>query len=94
MFTRLTTFPVKPNNQDKAREIAAKYEAVLHDRPGHLSTVMIVDGDVFMSISTWDTEEHAEAVMSTRNDAAGDLADILSGAPSTSITSTVVHDVR
>ncbi len=93
MYTRLTTFPLKPNSQDKGREIAEKYGKVLHDQQGHLSTVMIMERDRFMSITTWDTEEHAEAVMSTRNDAAGDLVDMLSGSPSTSITSTFVHDV-
>jgi len=93
MYARRTTFPLKPNTNQQARQIGEKYGKVLHDLPGHLSTVMFIDGDSFMSISTWDTEEHAEAVKSTRDDAQGDLVDILAGAPSTTITSTIVHDV-
>lgn len=93
MYTRRTTFPLKPNTSERAGEIGEKYGRVLHDLPGHVSTVMFVDEDRFMSISTWDTEEHAEAVKSTRDAAQSDLLEILAGAPSTTITPTVVHDV-
>jgi len=93
MYTRRTKFPLKPNTNDQAAQIAEKYKKVLHDLPGHVSTVMFLDEDSFMSITTWDTQEHAEAVTSTRDAAQSDLRDILAGAPSTSIASTVVHDV-
>ncbi len=93
MYTRFTTFPIKPDSSEKAREIGEKYAKVLHDQPGHCSTVMIMEPESFISISTWDTQEHAEAIAATRNDAQADLADLLTGAPSTSITSTVIHDV-
>jgi hypothetical protein len=94
MYTRRSRFPLKPDNTDKAEAIGLKYGTLLHALPGHVSTVMFVDDDSFMSITTWDTEEHAEAVKSTRDDAQRDLADILSGAPTTSIERTLVHDVR
>ena len=93
MYTRVSTFPMKPNTKDQAAEIGEKYGKVLHELPGHVSTVMFIDGDSFMSISTWDTQEHAEAVSATRDAAQRDLADILTGAPSTTIAATVVHDV-
>ncbi len=93
MYTRVSTFPMKPNTNDQAAEIGEKYGKVLHELPGHASTVMFIDGDSFMSISTWDTQEHAEAVASTRDAAQRDLADLLAGAPSTTIAATVVHDV-
>ncbi len=93
MYTRVSTFPMKPNTNDQAAEIGEKYGKVLHELPGHVSTVMFIDGDSFMSISTWDTQEHAEAVASTRDAAQRDLADLLAGAPSTTIAATVVHDV-
>jgi len=93
MYTRRTTFPMKPNNEDQVAAIANKYQNLLHDLPGHVGTVMFVDGDNFMSITTWDTQEHAEAVGATRDDAQRDLADLLAGAPSTTIVETVVHDV-
>ena len=93
MYTRRSTFPLKENTGDEAVQIAQKYGKVIHDLPGHVSTIMFVDGETMMSITTWDTEEHAEAVASTRDDAQRDLGDLLSGAPSTTIVTTVVHDV-
>ena len=93
MYTRVSTFPMKPNTNDQATEIGEKYGKVLHELPGHVSTVMFIDGDSFMSISTWDTQEQAEAVAATRDAAQRDLADLLAGAPSTTIAATVVHDV-
>lgn len=93
MYTRQTTFPLKPNSGDQADEIAQKYGKVIHALPGHVSTVMFVDGDSFMSITTWDNEEQAQAVSSTRDDAQNDLTDLLAGAPSTTISVTAVHDV-
>lgn len=94
MYTRRSRFPLKPNTSDRATEIGKKYGAILHDLPGHVSTVMFIDDDSFMSISTWNTEENAEAVKGTRDDAQRDLVDLLAGAPSTTIAATVVHDVR
>ena len=93
MYTRRTKFPLKPNTNDQAAKVAEKYKKVLHDLPGHVSTVMFIDADSFMSITTWDTEEQAGAVTSTRDAAQNDLRDILDGAPSTTIVETVVHDV-
>ena len=93
MYTRRSRFPLKPNSNDQAVKIAEKYGKVLHDLPGHVSTVMFFDEDSFMSVTTWDTEEHAAAVTSTRDAAQRDLQDILAGAPSTTIAATVVHDV-
>lgn len=94
MYTRHTTFPLKSNTLEQAVEIAQKYEKVLHGLPGHVSTVMFGDGDSLVSVSTWDTEEHAEAVTSSaRDDAQRDLAELLDGAPSTSIAATAVHDM-
>ncbi len=93
MYTRCSTFPLKPNTNDQAVQIAQKYGKIIHDLPGHVSTVMFVEGETMMSITTWDTEEHAEAVASTRDDAQRDLGDLLSGAPSTAIATTAVHDV-
>ena len=93
MYTRQTKFPLKPNTNDQAVQVAEKYKTVLHDLPGHVSTVMFIDADSFMVITTWDTEEHAEAVISTRDAAQDDLRDLLGGAPSTTIAATVVHDV-
>jgi heme-degrading monooxygenase HmoA len=95
MYTRRSRFPLTPNSNDRAAEIGQKYEKVLHDLPGHVSTVMFVDDeDNLMSISTWDTEEHAQAVASTRDAAARDMTDILAGAPSTTVAATLVHDAR
>ncbi len=93
MYTRRSMFPMKPDNDDKVAAIAQKYGKVLHDLPGHVSTVMFVDGDSFMSITTWDTQEQAEAAAATRDAAQRDLADLLDGAPSTTIAETVVHDL-
>jgi hypothetical protein len=87
VYTRRSRFPLKPNSSDQAAEIASKYEKVLHDLPGHVSTVMFVDHDGLTSITTWDTEELAQAVKGTR-----DLADILADAPTTTIAPTLVHD--
>lgn len=55
---------------------------------------MFVDGDTFTSISTWADEQLANAVADTRNAAQRDLSDLLSGAPSTTIPRTVVHDAH
>lgn len=93
MYTRRSTFPLKPDASNQAVEIAKKYGTIIHDLPGHVSTIMFVDGETLMSIMTWDTEEHAEAVASTRDEAQRDRGDLLNGAPSTTITTTAVHDV-
>jgi len=79
---------------ERAAEIGERYGKILHDLPGHVSTVMFVDGDTFTSISTWDNEQLANAVADTRNAAQRDLSDLLSGAPSTTITRAVVHDAH
>ena len=94
MYTRRTVFPIKPLSSDQAATIGEKYGKVLHDLHGHVSTVMFIDGDTFTTISTWDTEELAEAVKATRDDAQRDLADLITGAPTTTITPTIVHDAR
>jgi heme-degrading monooxygenase HmoA len=94
MYTRRTRFPLKPNTNDRAVDIMQKYGKVLHDMPGHVSTVMFLDEDASMTITTWDTLEHAEAAASSRDAAQQDLVDILAGGPSTVITETVVHDAR
>ena len=94
MYTRHTTFPIKPDMVERATEIGERYGRILHDLPGHVSTVMFVDGETFTSISTWDDEQLANAVAETRNAAQRDLADLLTGAPSTTITRTVVHDAH
>ncbi|MGO4603647.1 antibiotic biosynthesis monooxygenase family protein [Terrabacter sp. 2YAF2] len=93
MYTRHTTFPLKPDSASKAEQIGRKYGKLLHDLPGHVSTVMVVDDTTFTSVSTWDTREHAEAVRQTRDDAQNELGDLLSAAPSTVISATLVHDV-
>lgn len=54
---------------------------MLHDLPGHVSTVMFADEDIYMSISTWDTKEPAEALKGTRRAAQRDLLDILARGP-------------
>jgi hypothetical protein len=94
MYTRRSRFPLQPNSADRAAEIMKKYETVLHDLPGHVSTVMFLDGNDAMSISTWDTQEHADAVAGVRDAVQRDLAEILAGAPSGLTAATVVHDVR
>lgn len=93
MYTRQSTFPIKPDASDQAKEIGQKYGKILRGLSGHVSTVMFQDGDTLYSITTWDTEEHAEAVQSVRDDAQRDMGDLLTGAPSTTIVETVVHDV-
>lgn len=92
MYTRHTTFPIKPDSADRAVKIGEMYGTILHDLPGHVSTVMFLDGDTFTSVTTWESEEHANAVGNTRDAAQRDLGDLLSGAPSTTVTRTVVHD--
>lgn len=93
MYTRRTRFPLKPDTTEQAEEIARKYGGILHDLPGHVSTVMFMDDGAMTTITTWDTEEQAEAAASSRDAAVKDLAEILADAPSTTIATTVVHDV-
>ena len=78
---------------DQATEIARRYGKIIKSLPGHVSTVMFQDGQTLYSITTWDTEEHAEAVQSVRDDAQRDLGNLLTGAPSSAIVETIVHDV-
>jgi 23S rRNA pseudoU1915 N3-methylase RlmH len=94
MYTRLTRFPLKPNSNDRATEIVQKYEKVLHDLPGHESTVIFLDEENLTSVTTWGSEEQAQAVKGTRDAAQRDMADILAGDPSTTVAPTLVHDVR
>jgi len=94
MYTRHTTFPIKPDMTERAAETGERYGKILHDLPGHVSAVMFVDGDTPTSMSTWADEQLANAVADTRNAAQRDLSDLLSGAPSTTITRTVVHDAH
>jgi len=55
---------------------------------------MLVDSHSFTSIWTWDDEQLANAVADTRNAAQRDLSDLLTAAPSTTITRTVVQDAH
>jgi hypothetical protein len=55
---------------------------------------MFLDGDTFMSITTWETQEQAEAVQDVRDQTQRDLGDLLAGAPSSTIAETAVHDAR
>jgi hypothetical protein len=55
---------------------------------------MFVDEDSFMSITTWDTEPHAEAVRGTRDAAQRDLLESSPTLRRRIIAATVVHDVQ
>ena len=93
MYTSRTTFTFRQDAIDQAIEIAQRYEKILHSRPGHVSTVMFQDEDTISAVTTWDTQEHAVAVQSVRDDAQRDMGDLLTGPPSTTIGETFVHDV-
>lgn len=93
MYTRCTTFSIKQDASDQASEIARRYGKIIHSLPGHVGSVMFQNGQTLYSITTWDTEEQAEAVKSVRDDAQRDLGDLLTDAPSTAIVETLVHDV-
>jgi len=93
MYTRCTTFSIKQDANDQASELARRYAKIIYSLPGHVSTVMFHDGQTLYSITTWDTEEQAEAVKSVRDDAQRELGDLLTDAPSTAIVETIVHDV-
>jgi heme-degrading monooxygenase HmoA len=95
MFARLTRFPRKPGTDDQLDQLGQKYEKVLHDLPGHQSTVMYLEDDALVSVTTWDSEEHAQAAtQAAREPAVQDAADALAGAPTTTIARALVHDLR
>jgi heme-degrading monooxygenase HmoA len=95
MFARLTRFPRKPGTEDRFSSLGQRYEKILHDLPGHLSTVMYLDDDALVSLTTWDSEEHARAAtQAAREPAVQDAADALAAPPTTTIVRTLVHDLR
>jgi heme-degrading monooxygenase HmoA len=95
MFARLSRFPRKPGTEDELAQLGQKYEKILHDLPGHQSTVMYIEEDAMVSFSTWDSEEHAEAVtQAARDSVVQEAANMLAGPPTTTIARTHVHDLR
>lgn len=95
MYARLTQLSIKPGAAEQAEQIGQRYEKVLYDLPGHLTTTMFIDGDHLVSFSVWDSEEHAQEVTAGARDAAQrDLAEILVEPPSTTIARAFVHDMR
>jgi hypothetical protein len=94
MYVRLTTWPLTPHGTERARELARRYEEVLHSLPGHVSTTFYFDpGGNLVCFSVWADEDRAIAVTSrARNSLQRDLADVLTGDPSTTIVPAVVHD--
>ncbi len=95
MYARITTFDFQPGNEDRVEELGRKYEQVLHDLPGHRSTVMMLRGATLVSLTTWDTQEHAQAATpAARGPAARELGVLLTGEPTTTIARALVHDLR
>jgi hypothetical protein len=95
MHVRLTTWPLVPHSADRAGEIVRRYEKVLHDLPGHVSTTFYFDpGGNLICFSVWQSEERAIAVTrGARDSARRDLAELLTGEPTTTIVPALVHDV-
>lgn len=95
MFARLTRLPRKPGTDEQLDQLAEKYEKVMHDLPGHQCTVTYLDDDALVTLSTWDSEEHAQAVTQGARDLlVQEAADLFAGPPTTTIARTHVHDLR
>ena len=95
MFARLTRFPRKPGTDEQLDQLGEKYGKIMHDLPGHQCTVTFLEDDALVSFSTWDTEEHAQAVTQAGRDAlVREAADLLAGPPTTTIARAYIHDLR
>lgn len=91
MYTRRSRFPDEPNSNERVADLGQEYEEVLHDLPGHVGTVMFVEEDGLMSITTWHPEEtpRRSRARATLPSATWPLS--FDGDPST-VSPTLVHD--
>jgi hypothetical protein len=95
VYARLTRFPLKPDSAEQVVPFGAKYEKILHDLPGHRSTVMFIQDSTLVSFTTRDSEEHAQAATAAASGPAQqELAEFLTGAPTTTIGEATVYDLR
>ena len=95
MHARLTRFPLKSSSDEQVEKLGQKYEKVLHELPGLFSTVMFIGDNALVSLTKWDSEEHAAAVTkAARDQAQSDLDDVLLSPPTTTTAPTLVHDVN
>lgn len=96
MHVRLTTWPLRPHSTDRAGAVVRRYEKVLHDLPGHVSTTFYFDpAGSLVCFSVWADEDQAIAVtMRARNGLQRELAGVLTGEPTTTIVPAFVHDER
>ena len=95
MFVRLTRFPIKPGADEQLEQLGEKYGKIMHDLPGHQCTVTFLEDGALVSFSTWDTEEHAQAVtQASRDKLVQEAADLFAGPPTTTITTSYIHDLR
>ncbi len=63
MFARSTTFALRHDCRDHARDTAVDYEQKLCEQPGYLSSAFYLsDKDELVIFSTWESREEAEAV--------------------------------
>jgi heme-degrading monooxygenase HmoA len=88
MFMRLTTFHLRHGSRAQAEPITDKFVRLLAQQPGFQSATVAFDDadDEFVAMSVWDTRAHALAATANVRDAAQvELAELLSGVPSTKI---------
>lgn len=95
MYARLTRLPLKPNSAEPLEQLVHKYAKVIHDLPGHRSSVAYVEDNALVVFTTWDTEQHAQALTQGASEAAlRDAAEYVAGPATTEIAATLVHDLR
>ena len=92
MYTRRSRFLNQVEQQRAGRGAWAEVREVLHDLPDYVSTVMFVDEDSLMSITTWHPEETPRRSRTRATLPSATWPTSFDGDPSTTVSPTLVHD--
>jgi heme-degrading monooxygenase HmoA len=84
-FVRVATYAVRPSETDEIRRRIEKTLVPLYQaQPGFLSLSIVDAGDYIVSISNWDTGEHAREGAEVAIGWVKRQADLVTGPPTTS----------
>ena len=84
-FVRVATYSVQPGNSDEiTQRVTETLVPLYRDQPGFESLSIVDAGDYFVSISRWDSDEHAREGAEVAITWVKAHDDLVAGPPSTS----------
>ena len=94
-FVRVATYPVQPGNTaELARRVKQTLVPMYREQPGFESLSIVDAGDYVVSISHWDSDQHAREGAELAIAWAKQQADLVAGPPSTSHFGTEIVSIE